>query len=724
MDNGIDPQDVRCGIGPSSESLTALQQRPLYVALFSSSIDTSAAYEPHVVEPDDHPVTAPHGLDREAGAALPALWYFLHLPRGFAEVVDLPYQAVAGMADLRPDHGILLAPVQAFDVGHLTPWPPTGLLPVLMAAPDDLIPEAVRLCGEFKFLLPPISFGAMSDATLDGHWNEIHRRVLPDMPYVGRSLALSARLDLAVVELPVRRLARQVGRPVDTLPSAAESPMSWLAECLTQHAMVRALAKLEAAHVSPAEAAMMLPERVVDEQASVRIPITVAAPGVAAPYLRGAPGRRRAQRLEAFDPRSVFSRDIGSQSDDLVERAAIEFLAAHSGVRDGFALMLPTVPSELFAAFSNIEQHWALGPDAQTVRRLLGRLDDLAAPMWTDAVVGAVQRASQLVVFSNFPLGVLRLPGDTAPLSCRVPIAYRPVLPLTRAIQTELSSSVVDLSGGFRVLVAECTPHGDPVGRMSRDGWNVGAELFDEEAAAGSTLVRAETPSKIDVRRAIADVRPDILVLSAHGASKGNVAGVMIGDELCLGQELGTVPPVVVLSACQAAARGRGQVTIADLLLREGAIAVHAPYVPVDVRQNATVTMRLFIYMTLAASGREPYRTLIDVWRRTQAGNAVLDILYGNPHLEKWAGTQTRRGTPVLTDFMQRASVNRVRSNHAYVDTESVLVELAREMGVEEQVQTWLRSPGYVPESAFYAFVGRPEQVFLQPPDLVLAQHS
>ncbi len=640
-------------------------------------------------------------------------------------MVDLPYTAVAGMADLRPDHRILLAPVQAFDDGYLRPWPPMGQLPVLMAAHDDLMPDAVRLCGEFEFLLPPISFGAMSDATLDGHWDEIHRRVLPDMPYVGTSLPLSARLDLAIVELPVRRLAQEVGRPVDTLLSADEAPMSWLEECLTQHAMVRALAKLEAAQVGQAEAAMMLPERVDDEQASVRIPITVAAPGVASPYLRGAPGRRHpAQRLEPFDPRSVFSRDMGSQSDDLVERAAIEFLVAHSGVRDGFALMLPTVPSELFAAFSNIEQHWARGPDAQTVRRLMGRLDDLAAPMWNEIAVRAVQRASQLIVFSNFPLGVLRLPGDTAPLSCRVPISYRPLLPLTRAIQTELSSSAVDLSEGFRVLVAECIPHDDPVGRMSRGGWDVGAQLFDEEAARGSTLVRADTPSMADVRRAIEDVRPDILVLSAHGASNGNVAGLAIGDELCLGQELGTVPPVVILSACHTAARGRGQVTITDLLLREGAVAVHAPHVPVDVRQNATVTVRLFIYMTLAVSGREPHRTLIDAWRRTQSGNAVLDILHGNPHLQKWAGTQTPRGKPVLTDFMERASEDRVRSNHAYLDTESVLLELAREMGVEQEVQAWLRSPGYVPESAFYAFVGRPEQVFLQPPDLVLAQHS
>ena len=67
-----------------------------------------------------------------------------------------------------------------------------------------------------------------------------------------------------------------------------------------------------------------------------------------------------------------------------------------------------------------------------------------------------------------------------------------------------------------------------------------------------------------------------ILVLSAHGVFQGGLqpAGLMIGDEVCLGPGLGPLPPVVILSACHVAPRGTGAVSVADMLLREGALAV------------------------------------------------------------------------------------------------------------------------------------------------------
>lgn len=697
-----------------------LQRRPLYVALFSSTVDTSIAYLPVLSEPDGHPGTGTHGLDREVASALPALWYFLHLPRVFAETVDLPGEALGRLLDARPDHAVLLIPVQAFDAAPLPTWPPSGLLPALLAAADGLMSDAERISSQFDFLLPPISVSELSDATLETHWEAIHRNVAPRTRYVGDSLALSRRLDTATVELPVRRLGRQLHRELESMPGADSDAEAWLVECLTQHALVRTLAKLEAEDLSPEKAEPLLARGVVAESRVVRIPVALAAPGVPSPYLRMFPVTgRTAQRLTPFDDQDTLTSDIHERDDDLVERAAIEFLACHNGVQDGFALMLPTIPAELFAAFSNIEQHWSnnRGPDAVTVRRLMKRLDDLAEPLWTDAVIGAVQRASQLTVFSNFPLGILRLPGDTAPLSCRVPISHRPLLPLTRALQFELASREADLSQGFKVLVAECIPADDIVGRLSRGGWDVAAEMFHTEVGGRrSTLVRKDTQSIDELRAAIAETRPQVLVLSAHGHTNGRVAGVMIGDEFCHGPELGYVPPVVVLSACNVAPRGRGEVHIADLLLREGAIAVLGPHVPVDVRHNASLTVRLFVYMTQSVEGGEPHATLIDAWRRTQSLHALLDILHGNTGLSAFGSEMTPRGSPVLTDFMTRASVGRLRPHHIYDDTEEVLVELADEIGAGATVRSLLKSPGYVPESAFYTFIGRPERVLLQRP--------
>jgi hypothetical protein len=706
---------VACAI--ASSPLASLSRRPLYVALFSSSVDTSSPYQPFVLEPDDHPVTAPHGLDREVAPALPALWYFLHLPRTFAEVVDLPLQALLTLASIRPEHCTALVPVEAFDTDVFPVWPPTGRLAVLMVAPEDLMPEAARLCEEFQFLMPPISARDLSDETLQSHWADIHQKTMSSTQFVAGALPLSRRLDCATIELPVRRMARQLRRAIDVLPPAADDPLRWLEERLTQEALIHTLAQLETEQASPDAAERLLSDRLNEEMHQVRIPVALAAPGVASPYRRTGLGLIPASRpLQAFDKRDTFQLDMELRPDELVERAAIEFLATHGGVQDGFALMLPTISPELFAAFASIEEHWSRGPKPGKVQRLMTRLDLLAAPLWTDLVIRAVQRASILTVFSNFPLGVLRVPGDTAPLSCRVPVAYRPLVPLTRAIQIEGMARTADLSSGFRVLVAECIPSEDIVGRLSRRGWDVGAAMFESDAGQGSTLVRAETESVADLRAVLADVNPDVLVLSAHGASDGRVAGVVVGDELCLGPEIGPVPPVVVLSACHSGARGRGQLNVADFLLREGAVAVLAPHVPVDVQRNALLTMRLFVYMTLSVSGEEPHATLVDAWQRAQSTNALLDILRGNRRLEEWGGMLTRRGTPVITEFMNAASVGRLRPNHVYVDTERVLIEMAEEMGTADEVAMWLRAPGYVPESAFYAFIGRPERVLLQRP--------
>ncbi len=45
-----------------------------------------------------------------------------------------------------------------------------------------------------------------------------------------------------------------------------------------------------------------------------------------------------------------------------------------------------------------------------------------------------------------------------------------------------------------------------------------------------------------------------------------------------------------------------------------------------------------------------------------------------------------------------------------------MLVEIADERGDGDRVRALLKSPGYVPESAFYVFLGRPDRIFLRFP--------
>lgn len=68
-------------------------------------------------------------------------------------------------------------------------------------------------------------------------------------------------------------------------------------------------------------------------------------------------------------------------------------------------------------------------------------------------------------------------------------------------------------------------------------------------------------------------------------------------------------------------------------------------------------------------------------------------------------------------------SAGQLRAGHVYADTERVLVEIAEDRGEGARVRDWLQNPGYLAESLFYVFAGRPDRVFVRSlPDLVAAQ--
>jgi hypothetical protein len=224
----------------------------------------------------------------------------------------------------------------------------------------------------------------------------------------------------------------------------------------------------------------------------------------------------------------------------------------------------------------------------------------------------------------------------------------------------------------------------------------------------------------------VAERHPDVLVISAHGHIAGGraAATLVIGEEIVLGPELGELPPVVLLSACHVAPRGAGTVSITDLLLRQGALAVLGTQVPVNVRRNAMIMMRFLANIVAVRSGDPGGPTLLDVWHHVQRSNAVNDVLQGAPPLERWSGEPTASGEPVIFEFMARRSVGRLRVGHIYRDTETVLGEIADDQGFGARVRGWMRDPGYIPESLFYVFAGRPERIYLRSPDELMAPPS
>ena len=198
---------------------------------------------------------------------------------------------------------------------------------------------------------------------------------------------------------------------------------------------------------------------------------------------------------------------------------------------------------------------------------------------------------------------------------------------------------------------------------------------------------------------------------------------MQIGSDIVLGG-LEPLPAVVLLSSCSVAPRGASTVSVTDLMLRDGAVAVLGTQVPARVDRNAMLMMRFLVYVAEVLAGREHHPTLLDVWQRVQASNAVNDVLSGNRHLHVWGTSLAASGEPTLVEFMTQRAAGQLRAGHIYADTERVLGEIADDQGDGPRVRNWLRNPGYVPESLFYVFAGRPDRVFVRSLDDIVGERA
>lgn len=153
--------------------------------------------------------------------------------------------------------------------------------------------------------------------------------------------------------------------------------------------------------------------------------------------------------------------------------------------------------------------------------------------------------------------------------------------------------------------------------------------------------------------------------------------------------------------------------SVADMFIQAGAKAILSTLIPVDVRRNALLLIRLFAYITEAQNGSSQLKTLDEAWSFVVASNAINEILDASPKLRKWAMTKNRNGKTPFFEFTMVKSKGRLNVAHVYKSTIEILSELAREDDMEEYLNSVLSSTGYFPESAFYQMIGYPENIFL-----------
>ncbi len=662
--------------------------------------------------------TLPHCLDKELVPCLPALWYCLHLPRTGFDVRDVPTQALERSRLWDFGHEIVLLPVPLpMPVDEIQPL--RLHRPVLIVAPDDLATEAESLAGQLDPPLGVALLPSLGEQTLAEHWKGIHSAFAPETEYLGEEPSLSKRLDLAPSRLPTEFLMRQLHAPSGREQATDESAA--ILEALHWQTMLSTISRLEREGRTETEAKQVFEATLTEERRRLQIPVCIVAPGVAPSYAKAAfpRGWRKNTPSPHIGPYNLEPLE-NHQNDALAERAILDFLVTHRALsRSGLGIRLASIDSQLYGTLAQLERHCATGRvKPKAVWRLLRRIGQKAGSLLDEAAQEAVARASPLTVFSDFPLGLAVLPGDSAPLTCRVPIAYRPLLPLTRALQFELRQPpLIYYGAGFRVLIAECLDEDDPVGVLSRRGWDFIRQTLPQESRVEYDYCEVQTADEL--RAVLRERMPEALILSAHGHfdPKRNIAGIVIGDEVCLGPELGALPLLVLLSACHVSPRGKGVVSIADLLVRQGAIAILGTQVPVNVFRNIVLMVRFFVYIGESLAAREPERSVSDIWHRVATSNMINDITTANRPIHEWSMARIGEHT-VLEEFMLKRSAGTIRRGHLYEDTEAVLLEIARDMGMETKVRCWLSGSGYVPESLFYTFIGWPERIIVQDPDI------
>lgn len=645
------------------------------------------------------PVGGLHGLDPGLHAVLPALSYCLQLPRHGFDALDMPAGQTA--SGVFVPHPIMLLP----DYAVLSP----KMAPVLRNRPPALV-ISEDICHETGqalavrtgAFLGSVRLSDLSSQLLQQHWERIGAQMqslpLPDSP-----LPVAPQLlpDEAVPLLFLANQLRASDQLVRRLEDDSFSISSQMGMAIRLRGLLDAMVEMEkkgAFDPSPDE----LDEATRRHSASVRVPLVLTLPGTAA---------RQRPKGKGVEPVAV----------NPAEQKAVDIIGLHAAAaRSGVRLDGATLPTDVFAKLDRLERS-AISAKQKNhfVWKTMSAIGKQLAKHLGPDGVAALRRASHIVAFTDFPIGLGILPGDDDPLCCITPISYRPLTPLTRTLQIEVSDvGELYIGRGFKVVVAECLSQTDRIRPFSDAGWQMVRDMF-----AGDKRVEF-VYRDIQSVQALKDLLHEhgdasILVISAHGryAADANAAGLAIGDEIWMGDDDDLhPPPVVILSACHVSPRGVGAVTVTDLMLRAGARAVLGTLIPVDVRRNSLLVARLFTYIAEALEGRGHYRTLADAWAFVVGSNAVNEIVASPEKLAVWAHYRPKGRVSPVEEFMLSRSVGRLRRGHIYADTVTVLREIAAENGMQGYLNSILSSQGIFPESCFYVWTGSPEHVLLTEP--------
>lgn len=661
-----------------------------YLVVFKSE---ASNYEgPIVLSPTGNGTM--HLFDEEMYPTLDALEFLLHMPRNIFDMYDIDERLMDASHDT--PHHIVLIPDKL-----LTTIPNIDVTMIVLT--NDCLEDVKLKCERFSPILGLHYSKDLNASLLKILWNNLNSHYKLNGHSVVRDINTQLVLhDEYLRALPTLFLSRQFGDVNNFLSKIYNSEN--LEDAIIQShryylARLNTLVSLGEQGVTTAEEfAKRHKEQYEKEYESQRVNIVITFPGI--------PKRQKVLGMNASELSNI-------------ERRVIRIIGVHRAIaRNGILAELPIASETLFQEYDRLEECCKNGTNNQFVWRRLNSLGKVFERYLNTRQKWLLKCAKDITVFSDFPIGIGVMSDSEVPLQCYRSISYQPLTPLTRRLQQEtLKKQQYYLGGSCKIAIAECIPNDEKNKYIYQAGECFLDMLKNIQGHAKSLEIShkhiSDIPTMLKFIKDNADA--DILYISAHGYynRNKNMAGIMVGDQFWMASEGVPSPPIVILSACHTAPRGIGCITIADMFLRCGALAVLGTFIPVNAQSNLLLMLRFFTYIVEAQHKNKQYKTLSDAWSGVVATNAIHEVMSKSERFKTWMYATGKNGRSRIEDFQLHRCRGRLRHTHIYSDTITILKEILAEEGMQGKFANILGQNDYFPESVFYQFLGSPENVFL-----------
>lgn len=635
-----------------------------------------------------------HLFDEEMYCTLDAIEFLMHMPRNTFDLFDIDEHLMQASHDT--SHHIVLVPDLL-----LKQMQKLNVTMILVA--DECSEDIKQSCEKMCPSLGVYYSKEISNSLLQNLWANLRKQFVDNQHSITASKEIQFILENEhLTALPTLFLSRQFNDSDTYLSNIYNS--NDLETTITQFhwhylARLNTLVSLSEQGVTTPGALKKLYKKQFDiEFSKLLVNTIITFPGI--------PKQQKTLGMNA-----------NTLSDN--ERRIIRILGVHRAIaRNGILIELPCASESLFEKYDALEDRCKNGTNNHYVWRSLNALGKDVSRYFTQKQLALLRRAKDITVFSDFPLGIVVLDNDEVPLQCYKSISYKPLTPLTRRVQQELLKKQQHYLGEHcKIAFAECIPNDKANEKIYQMSDLLCRSLETMQKRSKNFLFTKKDITTIaEMQQFISDnTDADILYISAHGyynRSK-NVAGIMIGKQVWMASENLSTPPIVILSSCHTAPRGTGCVTVADMFLRNGALAVLGTFVPVDAHHNMILMTRLFTYIAESQKKNPQYRTLSDAWSGIVATNAIHELMATSDRFKMWMHATGKNGRARIVDFQLHRSVGRLRKTHIYSDTISILKEMLAEEGMSGKFDNIISQNDYFPESFFYQFLGCPENIFL-----------